>query len=130
MNRFIQHHASKIIGMINGWDRLRFRGTLRMLANVVGLGRFLSYTGRLLKDFGDYAHTLSQQTRQASLAVAESAGIAEGTQASWAAARGGCGSRWSSCSRWRRQRNAGDSLLGRHGLCIWPRQFRRPAILQ
>lgn len=74
MNSFIQQHVSKIIGMINGWDRLRFRGTLRMLANVVGLGRFLSYTGRLLKDFGDYAHGLSQQTRQASLAVAEASG--------------------------------------------------------
>lgn len=74
MNSFIQHHASKIIGRINGWDRLRFRGTLRMLANVVGLGRFLSYTGRLLKDFGDYAHALSQRTRQASLAAAEAAG--------------------------------------------------------
>jgi hypothetical protein len=62
------------MGMVSGWDRLRFRGTLRMLANVTGLGRFLGYTGRLLKDFAGHAHDLSRQVRAASLAVAESAG--------------------------------------------------------
>jgi hypothetical protein len=65
---------SKVIGMISGWDRLRFRGTVRMLANVAGLMRFLSYTGRLLKDFGAHAEAMSRQTRAESLAVAEGAG--------------------------------------------------------
>jgi len=60
--------------MLSGWDRLRFRGTLRMLANVVGLERFLSYTGILLKDFGNYVQEVSRQVRAESLAVAESAG--------------------------------------------------------
>jgi hypothetical protein len=74
MATFIQQHADKIIGQISGWDRLRFRGTLRMLAHALGLQRFLSYTGRLLKDFGEYALALSEQTRTASLQVAEAAG--------------------------------------------------------
>lgn len=74
MNPFIQAHVSKVIGMISGWDRLRFRGTVRMLANVAGLARFLSYSGRLLKDFGAHAEALSRQTRAESLAVAERAG--------------------------------------------------------
>ena len=75
MMSFIQRHADKIIGKISGWDRLRFRGTVRMLANVAGLWRFLSYTGRSwLKDFGKHAEDLSRQTRQASLAVAEGLG--------------------------------------------------------
>jgi len=75
MNSFIQAHKSKVTGMINGWDRLRFRGTIRMLANVPGLWRFLRYTGRvLLKDFGKHAEELSQATRSQSLAVAEAQG--------------------------------------------------------
>lgn len=74
MNQFLQRHAASVTGSLGGWDRLRFRGTLRMLANVTGLGRFLSYTRHLLKDFGKYAHELSRQVRAASLAVAESAG--------------------------------------------------------
>src|SRR6266545_7766759 len=45
-----------------------------MLANVVGLERFLSYTGILLKDFGNYVQEVSRQVRAESLAVAESAG--------------------------------------------------------
>ena len=60
--------------MLSGWDRLRFRGTLRVLASVSGLNRFLSCTGHLLKDFGDYALRLSREVRGASLAVAEAAG--------------------------------------------------------
>jgi hypothetical protein len=74
MNSFLQRHASAVMGQLAGWDRLRFRGTLRMLANAVGLFRFLCYRGQLLKDFGDYAHDLSQQVRASSLAVAEEAG--------------------------------------------------------
>jgi hypothetical protein len=75
MNSFIQAHMSKVTGILSGWDRLRFRGTIRMLANVPGLWRFLRSTGRaLLKDFGAHAEELSQKTRKQSLAVAESAG--------------------------------------------------------
>lgn len=75
MNPFIQAHMSKVIGMISGWDRLRFRGTVRMLANVAGLRRFLSFTGRyLFKDFGKHAQELSGQVRSQSLAAAAAAG--------------------------------------------------------
>jgi hypothetical protein len=66
---------SKITGIISGWDRLRFRGTVRMLANAAGLGRFLRFSGRrLLKDFGAHAEELSRRTRAGSLKVAEEAG--------------------------------------------------------
>jgi hypothetical protein len=74
METFIQQHADKIIGQISGWDRLRFRGTLRMLAHVLGLQRWLCAAGHLLKDFGAYALALSERTRTASLQVAEAAG--------------------------------------------------------
>jgi hypothetical protein len=74
MNCFVQQHQDSVIGCLSGWDRLRFRGTLRMLANVTGLERFLSYTGQLFKDFGKYVLERSRQVRAASLAVAEAAG--------------------------------------------------------
>lgn len=43
MKQFIQRHAGQVIGTLGGWDRLRFRGTLRMLANLTGLGGFAGF---------------------------------------------------------------------------------------
>jgi len=63
-----------VTGVISGWDRLRFRGTLRMLANAAGMFRFLCYTGHRLMDFGRHALDLSRQVRAASLAAAEASG--------------------------------------------------------
>ncbi len=74
MSSFIQRHMDSVTGVISGWDRLRFRGTLRMLANVTGMFRFLCYQGRLLKDFGRYALDLSRKVRATSLAAAELSG--------------------------------------------------------
>jgi hypothetical protein len=74
MMSFIQRYAGKIIGQMSGWDRLRFRGTLRMLAHAAGLSRFLGYKGVLLKDFGRYAQEVSERTREASLEAARAAG--------------------------------------------------------
>jgi hypothetical protein len=58
---------------VSGWDRLRLGGTLRMLANLTGMSRFLSYRGHLFKDFGQYAQEASRQVRQQALAVVERA---------------------------------------------------------
>src|SRR5262249_23487514 len=55
-------------------DRLRFRGTLRNISHCPGLSRFLSYTKRFLKGFGEFAQYSSRQIRAAALAVAEEAG--------------------------------------------------------
>src|SRR5258706_9180476 len=74
MNSFLRQHAAVVMGALCGWDRLRLRGTLRMLANVCGMNLFLSYTGHLLKEFGNYALLTSRRVRQEALAVAESAG--------------------------------------------------------
>ena len=75
MKQFIQRHAGQVIGTLCGWDRLRFRGTLRMLANLTGLGRFLGYTGRgLAKDFGRHALALSREVRQQAQAAFEASG--------------------------------------------------------
>jgi hypothetical protein len=74
MLEFVQRHASSVIGTLSGFDRLLFRGTLRRLANAAGLSSFLSYTGVLLKDFAAHSMRLTEQVRDASLAVAERAG--------------------------------------------------------
>ena len=71
MNEFVQRNASSVIGMLSGFDRLLFRGTLRRIATAAGLSSFLSYTGVLLKDFGDYSMELTERVKDAALAVAQ-----------------------------------------------------------
>ncbi|MEX0776268.1 MAG: hypothetical protein WD042_11235 [Phycisphaeraceae bacterium] len=39
MQQFCTRHQDQMIGMLNGFDRLRFRGTLRWLATCRGLDR-------------------------------------------------------------------------------------------
>lgn len=73
MNSFLQRHAHSVTGMLNGFDRIRFRGTIRLLANASGLGAVMSFLGVLLKDFKDFAAGLSEQLKAASLAMALSA---------------------------------------------------------
>ena len=74
MNEFVQRHASDVIGTLSGFDRLLFRGTLRRIANAAGLSSFLSYTGVLLKEFGDYSMRLTERVRGACEGVARAAG--------------------------------------------------------
>lgn len=73
MNSFLQRHASSVTGMLSGFDRVRFRGTIRLLANASGLGAVMSFLGVLLKDFKDFASGLSEELKAASLAMALSA---------------------------------------------------------
>ena len=74
MKEFIDLHRSSVTGCLSGFDRVRFRGTLRMLAHTGGFGSFLRLVGVSLKDFGHYV----QQT---------TAAIARTTK-QWAAAAG------------------------------------------
>jgi len=74
MNTFLQRHKGSVTGGINGFDRVRFRGTLRLVANAGGMGAFLAYIGVLLKDFKQYALDVTAQVRAATEAVADAAG--------------------------------------------------------
>ncbi len=74
MKRFITRHAEKILGVLSGFDRLVFRGTLRRIAYVDGLGKFLNWRGVLLKDFGDFAQEMTARVRAASEAEAKRLG--------------------------------------------------------
>jgi hypothetical protein len=74
MQSFIQRHASSVIGVLSGFDRVRLRGTLRWLANRDGMLNYLSAAKVLLKDFKDYAIGVTERIRAASHEIAEQAG--------------------------------------------------------
>ena len=74
MQRFIQHYADRITGVLSGFDRMRFRGTLRLLAHCQGMKKFLDHTGVLLKHFASYAEGVTNQIREATKRVAKDAG--------------------------------------------------------
>jgi hypothetical protein len=74
MKRFIQQHADQISGVLSGFDRLRFRGTLRWLAYTQGMQGFLNYAGVLLKDFKTYVQGVTDQVRSATERLAKDAG--------------------------------------------------------
>jgi hypothetical protein len=73
MNALVPKNAQHVIGELSGWDRLVFRGTLRMLAFAEGMAAYLSRIGTLLKDFGDHAQAMTQQLIEASRQRAEAA---------------------------------------------------------
>jgi hypothetical protein len=70
MQHFLQRFGSHVLGVLSGFDRLRFRGTLRMLANQAGLSRFLSHHKILLKDCTAYLEGISHQLRLRTEALA------------------------------------------------------------
>ena len=74
MHPFIQRRADKVIGMLNGWDRVRLRGTFRWLANADGMKSYLYAARVLLKDFKQYVLGTTDEIRQATLHTAEAAG--------------------------------------------------------
>lgn len=74
METFIQRFGKNILAVLHGFDRIRFRGTRRLLANVVGMMNFLWQRQVLLKDFKAFAGNLTAQVRQA----AEEAAVRQG----------------------------------------------------
>lgn len=73
MHQFTKQHQKDILGVLNGFDRVRFRGTIRWLASVSGLGSFLCLRGVLLKDFTEWAKGLTRQIVEASEQIAKTA---------------------------------------------------------
>ena len=71
---FLQAHQDKIKGVSSGFDRIRFRGALRFLANARGLKANLWQTQVLLEDFKDFALGLTDSVRSSTQQLAEAAG--------------------------------------------------------
>lgn len=74
MRSFIQRYASKIKGVLSGFDRIRFRGTLRWLSNVQGMMTFMSKHHILLKEFNATMKARTDRIRAAGMDLAERAG--------------------------------------------------------
>jgi len=74
MKSFLQRHKDKILGVLSGFDRIRFRGSLRGLSYVGGVANWLSSAGLLLKDFVPCAEQLTKHLRQQTEQFAQDAG--------------------------------------------------------
>lgn len=74
MKAFVQRFGAKILGVLSGFDRIRFRGSLRLLSNVGGTSAWLNHKGVLLKDFMAFAEGMTKQLRKRTEAIAKQAG--------------------------------------------------------
>ena len=75
MRELLELYSDKITGAISGWDRIRFRGTIRWLSSMHGVGSYIATHGILLKDFGNWANAITKKVRAACALRAESLGI-------------------------------------------------------
>lgn len=71
MKTFIQRFGNHVTGVLNGFDRLVFRGRLRLLTGVPGMAHFLSLQGIRLTEFRDYVLEVSDQLKSSSVREAE-----------------------------------------------------------
>jgi len=74
LNPFVQKHQEKIIGVLHGFDRLRFSGCLRALYHPPVMQQYLSQCRVLLKDFEGFVQNITGQIKAATQGIAERAG--------------------------------------------------------
>lgn len=74
MQSFLTRHSGEVKGVLSGFDRVRFRGTLRLVANLRGLSCWLAYHGILLKSFKSVMMEMTETIRQATARLAKDAG--------------------------------------------------------
>ena len=63
MKKFLARHAEEVLGVLSGFDRVRFRGTFRQWAYVDGMISILWYLGVLFKDFAGFAEKTTARFR-------------------------------------------------------------------
>jgi hypothetical protein len=61
MQQFIATHGHQVSGVLNGWDRLIFRGLYRLLSSAAGVTWYLHQIHVRLVDFKDFVHELTQE---------------------------------------------------------------------
>ena len=74
MNEFIARHAERMTGVLGGFDRLVFRGTLRPISYPEGMMGYLSGNSVRLTGFGRHVLQVSERLKQACKAKAEAMG--------------------------------------------------------
>jgi hypothetical protein len=68
MQQFIPRFQDRIQGVVSGFDRLLFRGSLRKLNHAHGMEVYLYMNGILFKDYQKHVQEISQHLKQASMA--------------------------------------------------------------
>jgi DNA-binding PadR family transcriptional regulator len=74
MDAFIQQHRQDVIGVLSGFDRMRFRGTLRAISYGSGVDRFLGTVGVRYKQYKEFVLGLSERIVAHAKQVAQAAG--------------------------------------------------------
>jgi hypothetical protein len=67
---FLDRYGDHVIGILQGFDRLRFRGTLRQLYCPQVMERYLSASHVLIKDFGSFVERTSKAVKDQAQALA------------------------------------------------------------
>jgi hypothetical protein len=71
---FLNKFGHKITGIISGFDRVRFRGSLRLLFQPSAMERYLASCGVLIKEFKDFAESITAKVKAAAYRAAAQAG--------------------------------------------------------
>jgi len=74
MDGFVQRHQADVIGVLSGFDRVLFRGTLLSIAYAKGLDRFLGAAGVRYSQYSPFVQKLSAQLKAHAQALAEAEG--------------------------------------------------------
>ena len=75
MKAFLQRFGAFVLGVLHGYDRLRFRGSKRQLCHVAGMMSWLGYRRILLKEYKLFAQDTTVTLCRAMEAPAQQAGI-------------------------------------------------------
>jgi hypothetical protein len=75
MKSFLQRFGSLVLGVLHGFDRLRLRGSKRLLCNPGGVSSFLSQANVPLKDYKSYAKETTVELCKAIETEAKQAGL-------------------------------------------------------
>jgi hypothetical protein len=68
---FIARHQAEVIGVLQGWDRLRLQGTLRSLYHASVMEYYLKQAGVLWKNFKAYTLQVTERIKQSVEALAK-----------------------------------------------------------
>jgi hypothetical protein len=71
---FYRKFGRHVTAVLSGFDRIRFRGTLRMLFNPAKMDLYLGCCGVLLKEFGAFAERMTTRVKEAATQAAQKAG--------------------------------------------------------
>jgi hypothetical protein len=74
MKTFVQRHQDQLLGVLSGFDRLRFRGVLRLLQSEGGTATWLERVGVAVKDFLSFAEGLTKRLCRGMDHLAQDAG--------------------------------------------------------